>query len=290
MDFGNKIIYKCPKCGKLVYKFGIISMNNFGAAYYSDGGVSGLMHSEEDLITKCSKCKTIYWLDKENVEGECYGQFSDNPKWNAAKSTEWLKKNDFIDALEQKIYRNKDEELCIRNIVWRKLSSEYDLTKDEEKIYKSNCKKLLKFYNIDNINEKLLIAELHRNLGNFDECTEILKTIKNKDYIWIRNLLLYECEKKNKRVVRLIKGSIKCIKKGNKMVFEEPVLTLFCQTCGTTKYVFKKDKPPFYCGYCKKEVKEETEEEIEEKKKKKEKVKQKMKITKPSKDGKLLEI
>jgi len=211
MDFGDKIIYKCPKCGKLIYKFDIISTNNFGASYYSDRSSSGIMQAEEDLIAKCAKCKTIYWLDNQNEEGQCQGQFSDNPKWNAAKASDMLKKNDFINALEQKIYRNKDEELYLRYIVWRKLNRE-KLSKDEEKIYKSNCRKLLKLFNINNINEKLLIAELHRNLGKFNECIGILETIKNKKYIWIRNILLYECQKKNKSVIKLIKGSNKQVK------------------------------------------------------------------------------
>ncbi|MDR3019426.1 MAG: hypothetical protein LBU66_00815, partial [Treponema sp.] len=111
--------------------------------------------------------------------------------------------------------------------------------------------KLLKLYDTKNLREKLLIAELHRNLGNFDESTEILESIRNKDYIWIRNILLYECQKKNKKTVRLEKGSIRQVKKGNKLVFEEPAQELFCENCGTSNFIFSNDKAPYKCSYCK---------------------------------------
>jgi predicted RNA-binding Zn-ribbon protein involved in translation (DUF1610 family) len=215
MDFGDKVIYQCPNCGKLTGSFSVISMNDFGATSYSDGYTRGIMYSDSPEIAKCKKCRTFYWLKKENIIGY-YGPLTVNSKWSKAPEPELLEKNDYIKALKRKVYRNKDEERYIRNKVWLAFNSKMRgdipedaliFKKDEKTLYESNCKRLIKLYNMANIDEKLIIAELHRNLGSFSESIEILKTIKLKDYIWIKKLLIKECEKKNKKVIKLTKSN-----------------------------------------------------------------------------------
>jgi len=49
-------------------------------------------------------------------------------------------------------------------------------------------------------NNTFMIAELHRNLGNFSECKNTLKNITNPDSLWLKELFEAECAKENKFV------------------------------------------------------------------------------------------
>jgi len=207
MDFGNKIIYKCPECGKLTGIYGLTSVNTYGITLYSDGFAHGMMYGEDAEIGKCPKCKTIYWLKEENIIGE-YTPITINTKWSNAKEPEVLNEKDYIDVLNEKMYRNKEEEYYLRKCFWQVFNRkrfETEFTKEEKKIYDSNCKQLIKFCNMDNINDKLMVAEIYRNMGNFSECIAILETISKRDCLWIKKLFFNECKKENKNVIILIR-------------------------------------------------------------------------------------
>jgi hypothetical protein len=74
---------------------------------------------------------------------------------------------------------------------------------DGLKIYESNCHKLLELLGKDETWEKLMSAEIYRNLGNFIESNTILDTINDEEYNWIKVQLKQECERKNKDVIEL---------------------------------------------------------------------------------------
>ena len=200
MDIGPKLIYQCPNCGKIIGYRSLFSVNDFGATSYSDGRTRGIMYADSPEIVKCKKCKTFFWLKKENQIGE-YGPLTINSKWEKAPEAESLTKNEYIEALNLKAYKNKDQERYVRCNLWRALN--YSMGENEKAIYESNCKKLIKLYNMEDIDEKLLIAELYRNIGNFSESMTILKTIRKKEYIRIKKLLIQECQKENKKTIEL---------------------------------------------------------------------------------------
>ena len=202
MDISHiKTIYKCPQCGELTGSHQLISTNTLGARIYSDGYTSGVMYDESPAITKCGKCSTIYWLEK-NIIGEYNMYTTKNPEWQKATDPEELEGDDLFMAVKDKVYTTKEEELYLRYQLWVNLNRQ-ELNKGEQKIYESNCKKLIKLYNMENIDEKLRIAELYRNIGNFAECVNILKTVKNKDYSRTKKLLLEESKKENRETIRL---------------------------------------------------------------------------------------
>ena len=204
MDISNdKTIYKCPQCGELSGSYQLISTNTLGARIYSDGYTSGVMYEESPVITKCIKCNKIYWLDK-NIIGEYNMYLTKNTEWQKAPDPEELESDDLITALNDKIYSNKEEELYLRYQLWVYLNRE-ELNKDKQAFYESNCKELIKLYNMEDIDEKLRIAELYRNIGNFAECVKILEAINDKDYSQTKELLLEECKKENRETIKITK-------------------------------------------------------------------------------------
>jgi len=71
------------------------------------------------------------------------------------------------------------------------------LTEDNRELSKSENNEE-NAYEIEN--NIFMIAELHRNLGNFEECKNILKNITNPDSLWLKELFKEECVKENKLV------------------------------------------------------------------------------------------
>jgi len=53
--------------------------------------------------------------------------------------------------------------------------------------------------------DKIMCAELYRNVGNFTECKNKLETIRDEKYNWVKELLMGECERKNTKVIMLVR-------------------------------------------------------------------------------------
>ena len=57
--------------------------------------------------------------------------------------------------------------------------------------------------NPEDPSDSVMIAETHRNLGEFDKCMELLNTIKDPDVEWVVEKIKSECESGNTLVVDL---------------------------------------------------------------------------------------
>jgi hypothetical protein len=129
---------------------------------------------------------------------------------NRADNAEFLSIYEYALSLKKKIYTSIEDELFIRLRIWwgfnDRVRNGEDFLKDEtDKIlWKRNCYKLLKILNIKNVEQRLLIAELNRNLGNFDKCIKILDSMKNTEYEFVKITLIKACQNKNTKVLKII--------------------------------------------------------------------------------------
>jgi hypothetical protein len=210
---GPDLIYKCPKCGRKAVCGSIRSGNTCGARFYSDGKRIAPMLPEFPYIIKCKGCMTFYWLEEENNIGE-YEYWDNKNGKNTFKGEDidrarFLSLNEHVEAINLKIYNTVSEERFLRVRLWWAFNDNYReggeiiLNNDDRDIYESNCVKLIEISDKNEIDEKIRCAELYRNLGDYVECKNILETIHDKEYGWIKKLLKKECEKNNKRVIRL---------------------------------------------------------------------------------------
>ena len=201
---GPYIYYKCPKCGSYTMNESILSGNTFGSKLYSDGKRIAPMLPEFPYIIKCKRCKLFYWLKDENKIEKNKLETEDIDK------AYFLSVDEYIEAINLKIYNTKEEELFLRIRLWwtfndkNRREKDFILNQDYKDIYESNCIKLIGLLNKNEINEKITCAELYRNIGNYIECKNILETIIEEKYIWIKELLTKECEKNNKCVIELV--------------------------------------------------------------------------------------
>jgi len=242
MTPGPDLAYKCPNCGKFIARESIGSGNTCGATLYSDGKCIAPMLPEFPYIIKCKKCKVFYWLKDENYMGEYHcgdylkdekGEYSwvdrnfigeylkdENGKYSFVEKfsdvenldyAKFLSTKEYIEALDLNAYNDKDDEEFLRIRLWwafndkKRKNKKFILKEKDKEIYESNCVKLIELLDKNKVDGKLMCAELYRNLGDYKKCMDILETIDEEDYNWIKELLKKECEKNNKDVIVLTK-------------------------------------------------------------------------------------
>ena len=55
----------------------------------------------------------------------------------------------------------------------------------------------------ENIDHRIMIAELYRGMGNFTKCIEIVSSISDPKLDWLKEGFIEECDKGNKLVFKL---------------------------------------------------------------------------------------
>lgn len=206
---GPNYIYKCPNCGNLLANESLMSGNTFDAKFFSDGKRVAPMLPEFPDLTKCKKCDTILWLSKLKEIGTYEWGDKKNPKWKKAAKADFLDIEDLFRALNEGIAENKQEELFIRNLIWwayndRKRNDINQFIDENDEIkWRENCNKLISLLDQSVLNQKIMIAEIHRNLGDFENCINIIQSVDNDDLNWLKEKFINECKRKNKWVIEL---------------------------------------------------------------------------------------
>lgn len=206
---GQNFVYKCPNCDNLLTKGSLLSGNSFGAETFTDGKRIAPMLPEFPNLTKCNKCDAIFWLSKLKEVGTYQWGDEEKSNWGNADNAEFLNIEDYFSALNEELAENMEEELFIRQRIWwayndrvRNGNNPFVDINDEIK-WRENCKKLISLLDESDLNQSIMIAELNRNLGDFESCLEIIKKIDNDELNWLTDIFISECEKGNKWVVKL---------------------------------------------------------------------------------------
>lgn len=200
MILGNNKYYECPNCSNILAKGSLISGNTFGAQLFSDGKQIAPMLPEFPSITKCPKCSSIFWL-KDEIEDKEFENFDD---------ATFLNIFEYYAVLEHENYNSPDEELFIRERIWWLFNDRVRSGKDlfiseaEKTIWKENIDRLILMLEYEDLNQRIMIAELNRNLGNFRECKDILDSISDPNFNWFQKAFEKELTKENKNVFQLI--------------------------------------------------------------------------------------
>jgi hypothetical protein len=168
MKLGNQYVYKCPTCGNLLYNNSLMSGNLYGAKFYSDG------------------------------------------KMKDAEPVEFLDVDDLFRVLDSNLIENKQDEKSVRIRIWRTFNDRmrdnpsYHFDEADEQRWISNIKKLIPLLNSSNDGQAIMLAELHRNLSEFERCAEILDTVTDEDYSDDIKEIRLNCLFENRWVVQIV--------------------------------------------------------------------------------------
>lgn len=74
---------------------------------------------------------------------------------------------------------------------------------EDESKWRDNIHRLMNLFDSDVDCDKIFIAELNRNIGNFEECVRIIDSITSTDLNWIIEGIRKECQKRNTEVIQV---------------------------------------------------------------------------------------
>jgi hypothetical protein len=189
---GRNRVYGCPSCGQKVIVGSLGSGNNIGAILYSDGMQFAPMLPEYPRETKCKECGIIFEFNNRTLLKLLACELSWEPNCNDAI---FLTVKDY----KEKIDLNQGDEKQNRLMMWHTANGTYGghgISTDTD-LYIDNCKKLISLLkDSQDAYGKITLAELYRNIGNFESCVKIVSSLNN-DMDWLKNSYFEQCAVQN---------------------------------------------------------------------------------------------
>lgn len=229
MTFSGTEIKACPHCNQLLKNRIIISYNTYGSVPFSDGHLGGVIINTTSII-KCAynNCTQLFNVKDAKIIGEISEK--ENPdliphEWKTALPlyTNTINITDLQVSLTTDFVNNKNNEINVRTLLLRlyndKLREDRNtsLSIDEKEFFAKNIAQLLELLNDEKTpSGKIFLAELHREIGNFDLCTNILTSITdgNETEKTIKEKIYSQAKVKDDRVFKIqdvvIKKEYKC--------------------------------------------------------------------------------
>jgi hypothetical protein len=198
---GPTIIRKCSSCAAPIKQTTIKSGNTFGAIVWTDGKIEAPMLPDLPLFVKCPHCSSLLWIDeqlelrvdgldcrliyeeekiinKSSFEKTIFGDIeSDIPKYIVPSA------NELFTFLDMNISDVKKEQYLRVQALWagndarRTGGKMHHLSKNESR----NLQALSVLLNESNNSERIMKAEIMRELGRFDDALSILAFLPGKE-------------------------------------------------------------------------------------------------------------
>jgi len=179
-----------------MYTIGVMSYTLRNSEVFSDGKViSNPPKPSEQNILICSKCYKAFWKDDALFDDEKSEELLDElPEANSItdlfpgfEPDHKLKLANYFNELLDKGFANTVErEVFLRLELWRTLNDIVRYQKDSmsgqtKDLFNGNLTSLLTIFIPKSEEEELLFVEMHRELGEFDEASDLLKKINGTD-------------------------------------------------------------------------------------------------------------
>lgn len=212
---GPDQIIACPKCNGLAKYMTLMSGNTFGACVWTDGKQFAPMLPHPPAVVKCLHCGECYWLNKAkevgSVEPWSGKDQSGDPAWTAAMELQEPTEEEYYQALEKGLATDREQERDVRILAWRRRNDAFrydsadqaDGATSASAACRRNLDALRGLLNAFYQNDMVMIAEIHRELGEFDAALKVLETITLDEYSDIVRQFRVLCESRDTSVRKL---------------------------------------------------------------------------------------
>lgn len=192
---GESIIRRCPSCEGLIRQRTLASGNTFGARFWTDGKMEAPMMPSYPPLARCPHCGTVLWLPAaEKIGTEPPGEAEMPGIEDPPDPTE----QDLLEASRTPPVGAQDREMFIRIEAWhaandpRRQDGHANVTLSPES--EANMKALSRLLATEDPEQRIMKAELAREMGLFDETERLLDFPFKEDLIptvrFIRKLAL----------------------------------------------------------------------------------------------------
>jgi hypothetical protein len=176
---GPQSIHACPRCGALVAEATTLSGNTIGARFWTDGRMIAPRLPDRPWVVKCPVCLDLLWLDEIPPMGSRL-QFEEPDRWPEAWWPITPAEEDYHRLLGTEVLpREKLFETRLR--AWWAANDAYRFGPppdgDLPSIWREteNMNALLDLLDPEDKDERILMAELARELGLFATCLRLLE-------------------------------------------------------------------------------------------------------------------
>jgi hypothetical protein len=194
-------IKECPKCKCLFSSYQLNSCNTIGAIYYTDGAIYGPMYGEGNALIACPSCNSFFWRENlPTLKRVSESNFIRDTDLKLLPQENFINKRAFISLLDKEFWETSAQEKYIRTKAWWAYNDIYrgkaynefflvpekdyktgklrkDKTEEDFKLSfegKANLLKLLPLLDMSNIDDIIRKSEVFRELGQFDDCINLL--------------------------------------------------------------------------------------------------------------------
>jgi hypothetical protein len=208
MILGPGEIINCPSCNETFLKQDLISGNTIGGMYFSDGKNHFPMFPEYPQFVCCEMCHSFFWL-KDIPSKELPGRNGmEEPAGEDLPYISWPSAEEFTEAIRLNYFRNDEEEVYLRMHLWWDLNNKYRGGRKGEEVehtilFEDNLKELIRLKQSAKPGDFLMLAEMHRELGLFEQALELLKNVKEDRLKSIVSQFREKIKQKDRQVFRL---------------------------------------------------------------------------------------
>jgi hypothetical protein len=194
------IVRECTHCRAHVVQEGTLSGNTIGAKIYTDGKREAEMLPNHPALVKCPVCEGLFWVEEAEKVDSGFEAAEGKPKVLAPSEKE-------LAAYLTREILPKEKEFYLRlrvwwaaNDAWRRLSDPKPTFSPEQL---KNLDALLALFDESETNQRILKAEIAREMGRFDECLRLLSYQFEEYYGFVVGFIKKMAEEKVQAVKQL---------------------------------------------------------------------------------------
>lgn len=204
---GHDIIRECPKCKTQLVQQTTMSGNTFGARFWTDGKMEASMLPFLPWLVKCPKCGTLIWIDEVKELGKV-SPWEKTKRWPDAKKYSLPNESEIINlAASGKLTQKK--ELYARRTAWYTANDAVRMKEnakiDFSEVQRKNMEAMAELLDEKQPGQRLMKAEIYRELGAFKDCIKLLEEPFKNDYHKKAAAFIRELAKQKIKAVREIK-------------------------------------------------------------------------------------
>jgi hypothetical protein len=197
----------------------LTSGNTFGAVVWTDGKRIAPMLPLPPTVVKCHGCAECYWLSDAKEVGTVHRWSAEgkrvDPAWTAAPEVQEPTEDEYYEALRKGLAADTQQEIILRILAWWRRNDEFRDTPQREpasivtgsEAWRENALALVRLLDEMADHDRLMKAEVLRELGEFESAQEILGRVTSVDYAPVVGQLRSLCEARDAFVRQLEFGS-----------------------------------------------------------------------------------
>ena len=200
---GPNIVRECHSCHEYFIQASILSGNTFGAKFWPDGKMEAPMMPNAPAYVGCPHCKTSFWIEDTKEVGQYkWGEKNTNTFANAIS---YIEPSDeiYLQGLKDSNL-TKDREIYLRANLMRlynDVNRDQKTQKPSTEAQKNNWTKLIEILEAESTEDKLLKAEVYREMGDFNQAKKTLQGEFDEDYMQSLDVLDKLIEARDHRVM-----------------------------------------------------------------------------------------